>query len=182
MKTLVIGYGNSLRGDDGVGPLVAEQVATWNLSDVRSLSVHQLTPELAVDIAQVETVFFIDAWQIVHTQSPPNLGDLGGECNVVATSPTSSPPSIERLFPSISPPSILDHNWSPSVLLYLANILYNAEPMAYRILIPAIQFDYGKTLSAIASNGLTWSINALKNYLTSPQSTCWEELPCMKSA
>jgi hydrogenase maturation protease len=181
MKTLVIGYGNTLRGDDGVGSLVAEQVATWNLPNVRSLSVHQLTPELAVDIAQVEKVFFIDAWQVNHPQSPPELGDLGGECKAVTTLPTSSQPRIERLFPSISPTS-LDHAWSPSVLLLLAKTLYNADPVAYQILIPTIQFDYGETLSAITSNGLTWSIEVLRNYLAHPQSTRWEELPCMKSA
>ncbi|MGB8699360.1 MAG: hydrogenase maturation protease [Thermosynechococcaceae cyanobacterium] len=158
MKTLVIGYGNSLRGDDGVGPLVAEQVAEWNLPEVRSLFIHQLTPELAADIAQVETVFFIDAWQIVNTQSPPSLvGDLGSECK------------IERLFPTPSPTS-LDHTWSPNTLLYLAKILYDADPITYHILIPAIQFNYGETLSTIASDGLTWSIKALKNYLASPQS------------
>lgn len=101
MKTLVIGFGNTLRGDDGVGPLVAEQVDTWNLRNVRSLSVHQLTPELAADIAQVETVFFIDAWQIKNAQNPPNLGALGfdasaqpnvGESRAMETSRISSKP------------------------------------------------------------------------------------------
>jgi hydrogenase maturation protease len=181
MKTLVIGYGNTLRGDDGVGPLVTEQVDTWNLRNVRSLSVHQLTPELAADIAQVETVFFIDAWQITNAQSPPSLGDLGGECKAVATSPTSAQPSIERIFPSI-PLTILDHAWSPSALLLLTETLYDAYPVAYRILIPAIQFDYGEALSAIANDGLIWSIKALKNHLAHPQSTRREEIPCMKSA
>jgi hydrogenase maturation protease len=164
MKTLVIGYGNTLRSDDGVGPLVAEQVDTWNLLNVRSLSVHQLTPELAADIAQVETVFFIDAWQITNAQSPPNLGDLGGECEAVETFPTSAQPSIERIFPSI-PPTILDHAWSPSVLLHLVKTLYNADPVAYQICIPAIQFDYGEALSAIAHDGADWIITKLASEL-----------------
>ena len=53
MKTpgmdLVIGYGNTLRGDDGVGVLVADALEGWNQA-VRTLSVQQLTPELAADI------------------------------------------------------------------------------------------------------------------------------------
>ena len=51
---LVIGIGNSLRGDDGVGALLAEQVG--------GRSVQQLTPELAAELAELEEVLFIDAW------------------------------------------------------------------------------------------------------------------------
>ena len=40
---LVIGIGNPLRGDDGVGALLAEQAG--------GRSVHQLTPELAAELA-----------------------------------------------------------------------------------------------------------------------------------
>ena len=51
---LVIAIGNSLRGDDGVGALLAEQVG--------GRSVQQLTPELAAELAELEEVLFIDAW------------------------------------------------------------------------------------------------------------------------
>ena len=61
MNFLVIGYGNTLRSDDGAGQIVAEKIAQWNLPGVRSLAVHQLTPELAEIIAQADAVIFIDA-------------------------------------------------------------------------------------------------------------------------
>jgi hydrogenase maturation protease len=51
--TLYIGYGNSLRGDDGVGLYVAQRL--------QGLAVHQLTPELAEPISQASNVVFIDA-------------------------------------------------------------------------------------------------------------------------
>ncbi len=51
---LVIGIGNPLRGDDGVGALLAEQVG--------GRSVQQLTPELAEELSLLEAVLFIDAW------------------------------------------------------------------------------------------------------------------------
>jgi hydrogenase maturation protease len=140
MKTLVIGYGNSLRGDDGVGPLVAEQVAAWSLPDVRSLSVHQLTPELAAEIAQAEVVYFVDAC-VGRSQA-----------------------SIEPIEP-VEVTSRIDHLWSPSVLLHLAQTLYDADPAAYQILIPAIQFDYGETLSEIARDGADWAIAKLASEL-----------------
>ncbi|MFO7628304.1 MAG: hydrogenase maturation protease, partial [Prochlorococcaceae cyanobacterium] len=51
---LVIGIGNPLRGDDGIGALLAEQVG--------GRCVQQLTPELAEELAELEAVLFIDAW------------------------------------------------------------------------------------------------------------------------
>src|SRR5262245_41264787 len=58
---LVIGYGNTLRGEDGIGPAVAEEVAARGLPGVRVIVAHQLTPELAADIADARLVVFVDA-------------------------------------------------------------------------------------------------------------------------
>jgi hydrogenase maturation protease len=55
MNTLVIGYGNSLRGDDGAGPFVARQLGAG------ALACHQLTPELAEPISRAQQVIFVDA-------------------------------------------------------------------------------------------------------------------------
>jgi hydrogenase maturation protease len=143
MKTLVIGYGNSLRGDDGSGPFVAEQVAAWNLPAVRSCSVHQLTPELAAEISEVEQVFFIDAFIRTEEQLQASIQIVTAEAE-------------ERR---------LDHLWSPKVLLQLAKTLYGAEPIAYQILIPAAQFNYGTPLSTVAYNGASRAIGMIANYL-----------------
>jgi hydrogenase maturation protease len=139
MKTLIIGYGNGLRGDDGVGPRAAEQVEGWGLPEVTSLAVHQLTPELAAAIAEANVVWFIDA------------------C-------VEGPGRVESVVPT-APDSRLDHLWSPGVLLYLAKSLYGAEPIAYHLLIPAVEFSYGLELSAIARDGLAWGLNTLKGRL-----------------
>ncbi len=55
MNTLVIGYGNPLRGDDGVGSFVAKR------SGPGAIACHQLTPELAEPISQADRVIFVDA-------------------------------------------------------------------------------------------------------------------------
>jgi len=55
MNTLVIGYGNSLRGDDGAGPFIAERLGAG------AIACHQLTPELAEFISQADRVIFVDA-------------------------------------------------------------------------------------------------------------------------
>jgi len=51
--TLIIGYGNPLRQDDGIGYLAALRAG--------GLAVHQLTPELAEPISRADLVIFIDA-------------------------------------------------------------------------------------------------------------------------
>ena len=52
-EILIIGYGNPLRGDDGVGYMAAERLD--------GLARHQLTPELMEPISQAASVIFIDA-------------------------------------------------------------------------------------------------------------------------
>jgi hydrogenase maturation protease len=46
-EVLVIGYGNTLRRDDAVGPLSAEEVSRWGRPGVVPLDLAQLLPELA---------------------------------------------------------------------------------------------------------------------------------------
>ena len=58
---LVIGYGNTLRSDDGVGPKVADAVAALALIGVRALACPLLTPELADPVSQARVAVFVDA-------------------------------------------------------------------------------------------------------------------------
>ena len=59
---LVVGYGNSLRGDDGIGWHAAGLLVTDpRLAGARVLAQHQLVPELAADISQASLVVLVDA-------------------------------------------------------------------------------------------------------------------------
>jgi hydrogenase maturation protease len=60
---LFIGYGNLLRSDDGVGPAVVSRLAAsfFDNPDCATITTHQLTPELAVDVARAKRVVFVDA-------------------------------------------------------------------------------------------------------------------------
>ena len=170
MNYLVIGYGNSLRGDDGVGRQVAEQVAAWNLPQVSSLSVHQLTPELAESIAHTDVVLFVDASLGDRNQTETGRGDEGvrgrqGEGETGITSQTGTSCRIERLQAADFHLSS-DHLWSANSLLQLARLLYGSSPIAYQILIPAIQFDYGTTLSASAQEGVTWALAKIEEVIS----------------
>ncbi|MGB7620863.1 MAG: hydrogenase maturation protease, partial [Terriglobia bacterium] len=65
-KILVIGYGNTLRGDDGAGPRVAEMIAR-RFPQVDSLVLHELQPELAEAVSGYEEVIFVDAHVLQKT-------------------------------------------------------------------------------------------------------------------
>ena len=79
---LVIGIGNPLRGDDGVGAWLAEQVS--------GLCLQQLTPELAADLAELEAVLFIDAW----------LAPVGAAPQLTVIAPAAGAAESHRLEPA----------------------------------------------------------------------------------
>ncbi len=145
--TLIIGYGNTLRSDDGVGQKVAEIVAGWELQGVRSLPVHQLTPELADDMAQFDTVIFIDA------ASPPLSREVGGDQIMIKT--LENDPTKNSL----------GHTSSPEFLLYLTEKLYEKKPTSYWILIPAINFEFGENFSEITENGQEKALEKIKEMI-----------------
>jgi len=147
LETLIIGYGNTLRGDDGVGRYLADQIAELKWPHCRVLSVHQLTPELAAAIANVDQVIFIDAQQ-VDPQADPAA-------------------HIQNIQPT-EDPSTLTHHSSPTALLTLANVLYGKTVAAWWILIPAVNFDYGETLSPVTQAAQFEALAKIQSLVHSP--------------
>lgn len=138
---LVIGYGNTLRGDDGAGYQVAETVETWNFDRVRSLAVHQLTPDLAEPISHATVVIFVDA----------------------AANPLANV-QVEVLEPD-SGNSIMTHAATPRSLLALSQTLYHACPIAYQFLIPAFDFSFGDVLSPATQTQTSFALAKIKELI-----------------
>lgn len=123
---LVIGFGNTLRGDDAVGVRAAEIIAE-EFPHIRTLTVHQLTPELAVDVAEAELVILFDADTTIQE---------------VAT-------RVVQEDDSVHPRS---HFVSPSYLLSLSRELYDRIPRQMVLIgIPATSFELTEHLTAEAS-------------------------------
>ena len=61
--TLIIGYGNLLRGDDAVGCHAAHELEQHYRDDpeVEVIATQQLTPEMAEDVSRCGFVLFLDA-------------------------------------------------------------------------------------------------------------------------
>ena len=119
---LVIGFGSTLRGDDGAGPAAAELLREQGLD---ALAVHQLTPELAERIAAARVVFFLDA----------DAGLPAGEVSVVRLAESDA---------------AIEHVASPAALLRLAHQVYAAAPEAWLIAMGGASFEIGEELSDAA--------------------------------
>lgn len=130
---LIIGYGNILRGDDGAGYRLAEQLLTVVPADrARVLAVHQLTPELALDIASedIEQVLFLDIDRHQYKSVVVrrlNLKAATGSCG---------------------------HQLSPELLLQMAATLYGYMPKGWLLTIAAEQTDFGGSFSASTRTAL----------------------------
>jgi hydrogenase maturation protease len=124
-RDLVIGIGNPLRGDDGVGWWLVEELGPPHQA------VHQLTPECAALLVDVERVLFVDAW---------------------CAEPLPSVPVLTELLPAdygltAAEGSAFSHHLSPGVLLAISQHLYGRSPQAWQLLVPAAQFGHGEALS-----------------------------------
>lgn len=141
---LVIGYGNTLRSDDAAGQKIAEIVSEWNLAEVRSLPVHQLTPELADPLSTVQMAIFVDVYVANVDQA-----------NV----------QVIELAPSSDPIVGLGHTADPRSLLHFTEQVYGSSPLSWWILVPAVNFEFGEQLSAITQNGVTVALEHIKRLI-----------------
>jgi len=141
---LVIGYGNTLRGDDSVGPRVAEAIEKLNLSGVSALSRTLLTPELAATIAEAKRVVFVDA-------------SVEGKTEV----------ELRKIFPAQSS-QVLGHSANPGTLLAMARDLFGHAPDAWIIAIPAANLEVGEDLSELAKRGMTIAIEKITKMARAP--------------
>ena len=142
-RCLVLACGNSLRGDDGVGPWLAAWAEDRFRSNptVRILMCHQWTPELAEDVAHAESVFFIDC----SVQSAPGT---------LTISPVE--PSAKSVIPAT-------HHLGPAQLLALARELYHSQPhRAHLLTIGAGSLELGETFSASVQAALPEATSVLE--------------------
>jgi hydrogenase maturation protease len=143
MRALVVGYGNPLRGDDGVGPEVARRLAA-ELSDpeIVILAVHQLTPELTEPLSQARLALFIDA------SSEGTPGQVRVE-EIQARPPEQS----------------FTHEFDPPMLLAAAQLLYGRCPEARLVSLAGQSFEFEETLSAPVMQALPEAVGQVRRLL-----------------
>jgi hydrogenase maturation protease len=130
---LVVGYGNPLRSDDGVGWHVAGLLATdQRLAGARVLAQHQLVPELALDVSRASLVVLVDA-------------AAGGDPGSV---------SVRRVGPCRPISAIWSHHLDPGTLAGLAEVLYGFVPPIVLVSVAAGSLAEGDRLSVALERAL----------------------------
>jgi hydrogenase maturation protease len=124
-ETLIIGYGNPLRGDDGLGWATAEMLAE-RYTAVSILTCHQLTPELAEPVSRADRIIFIDATAV-------------GEPGKIV---------CHTLTPVGASGELFSHTCDPAGLLQMAEMLYGRSPRGYLFTVTGASFGYEEGLSA----------------------------------
>jgi hydrogenase maturation protease len=127
-RCLILACGNTLRSDDGVGPWLAEWAGERFRGDagIQILSRQQWTPELAEDLAQAQSVIFIDC----SLESEPGHVDL---VPVVPADPNAA---------------IATHHLGAPELLALARELYGSAPKnALLLTVGAASTEIGERFS-----------------------------------
>ncbi|NBC15209.1 MAG: hydrogenase maturation protease [Gammaproteobacteria bacterium] len=126
MHTLIIGYGSPIRGDDAVGPLLAERIAEqvalgdWPAgTEVQAR--HILTAEIVADLHTADRVIFIDA----------AADTAAGEVRRL------------RLRPDPTALSTMAHFHDPRELLAWCESLYAGTPDAWLVSVGGAAWDYG---------------------------------------
>jgi len=135
---LVIGYGNEVRGDDGIGPRVAEAIAAVNYPGVRVVRCFQLVPELAADLADAQLAVFVDAL------ANPRRRDI--EMRRITAEEMSDWST---------------HTGDPRALLALTRAVYGRTPEAWWVMVPGEDFGFGEGLSPLAEENVREAIDRI---------------------
>jgi hydrogenase maturation protease len=144
VRALVVAIGNRLRADDGVAHRVADL-----LTGVTLRRVHQLTPEIAADMQEADTVIFLDA------------------------DPKAAGPSLERIDGSVETSGSLSHSMTPEILVAMAVRLYGFHGEAWICRLYARDFSPSTEISDEAAAQLEKAAQLVQRLLearcTSPR-------------
>jgi hydrogenase maturation protease len=135
---LVIGYGNPLRCDDGVGPKVAEAVEALQLSGVHTLVCQQLSPEHAEPISRARVVVFVDAAM-----------DALKETELLKLEPGETS-------------QLMAHAADPRTMLALARDVFGHAPEAWWLTIPAVKLGFGTDFSPATQRGFEVALKKIR--------------------
>jgi hydrogenase maturation protease len=137
---LVVGYGNRLRSDDGLGWHVIERLTRDpRVAGAELLWRHQLTPELAVDFAAASLVVLVDA---AADMAPGVI-------------------SVRQIGPSASGGTVMSHHTDPQSLVMLAVELYGVVPPVYVVGVGPLSLEEGDRLSPVVEAAMPRILDAV---------------------
>jgi len=138
-----IGYGNPIRGDDGLGPALIMRLKKGSIEGIETRSGRQLAPEDALDISGSNMIVFVDA--------SIDCGDSFSFYEIK--------PEFESAFSSdlTSPQSILAH----------CVHLFNGDCRGYMLAIRGYEWELIDAISPAAASNLNDAYYFIENWLLS---------------
>lgn len=137
---LLVGYGNTLRRDDGVGCWLVQQLAP-EYPAVKAITAHQLLPEIAAEVAQVAGVIFVDA-------------AIDGDPGSVRTQKLAPLTHLQDA-----------HALTPAGVLHLCGYLYDTQPTAHLITVTGCDFALGEGFSPAVEAALPHALSEIRRLL-----------------
>jgi len=144
-RVLVLGYGNPGRQDDGLGPAMVAAIAELGKPNVTAFDNYQLNIEDAMDVAQHDVVWFVDASK--SGVSPFVIRDVAPALTIDFTS----------------------HIVRPEAILAIAQQLYGAAPQAHMLAIRGYAFEFIEELTAGAVHNLRAAVTMLSAFIDAVQ-------------
>jgi hydrogenase maturation protease len=129
-RVLVLGYGNPGRQDDGLGPAAAARIYELGWPNVTAYDNYQLNIEDAMDVAEHDIVWFVDAAKT--GPAPYDVRDLSAAATIGFTS----------------------HIVRPEAILAIARQYCGKSPRAFLLAIRGYQFEFVEELTAGAIGNL----------------------------
>ncbi len=139
-ELLVIGFGDTQRQDESVGPRVAERIEALHLPGVRTLICTQLSPEHAAPIAHARIAVFVDA-------------EIGASRHVRLTPVKPGAPTRRTA-----------HTLELNAMLALAQEVHGHAPQAWLAPIPAVRMGFGPNVSVTAQRGIDTATRTLTRF------------------
>lgn len=143
LTTCIVGIGNPLCGDDGVGAYVCELINAKQLPGVHTIATQQLDTAMIEELTGFDEVIFVDA--AIHT-TKINIDPITE--NSAVTQP-------------------LSHHINAVLFAKLAQQLYAATTQFYICAIPATNFELGKKITVKAKSNATKAAALLIARITS---------------
>ncbi|MBT8449799.1 MAG: hydrogenase maturation protease [Gammaproteobacteria bacterium] len=140
-RTLIFGFGNMGRQDDGLGVLLATHIKHMQFLGVDVDMNYQLNAEDALKISDYDMVIFADA--SVAIESSFELMPLEAESCIAFST----------------------HAMTPGSILAMAEQLYDAKPKCYVLHIRGYEWEFGAPLSAHAKENLELTKAYIEDYL-----------------
>lgn len=157
-QVLVIGFGNTQRRDDGIGPYLVQRLEKriGPCAGVGFVAAYQLSPEMAEDLQRARAAIFVDA--------TVEFVEHGWRCEQIGPEPWNT--------------SFQTHHLAPGLLLGLLLALYGRVPPAWMVAIQGEDFGFGTQISSAARSRAERAVEKIMQILENiPEKEYTNEYP-----